>query len=218
MAAVVIFGTRDTAELAYHYLRDDSPHEVVAFTVSADYRQGDTFLGLPLVPFESLETIYPPDRFECFVPMTARGMNQPRAALYSQLKARTYRCVSYISSKATVLTGAIGENCLILEGNVIQHGVSIGDDVMLWSGNHIGHHSRISSHNFITSHVVVSGHCTVGSYCFLGVNATLREGLRLGEGTFLAMASALTRDSEPWSVYRGNPARRLSVDSRRFYP
>lgn len=218
MAKVVIFGTRDTAELACYYLRHDSPHEVVGFTVSAEYRSGDSFLGLPLVSLEDLERVYPPDGFTCFVPMTARRMNLARREIYEQVKAKGYQCVSYISSRATMLADSVGENCLILENNVVQPRVSIADNVMLWSGNHIGHHSQIESHNFITSHVAVGGHSVIAPYCFLGGNSTVRDGLHVAEGTFLAMASALTRDSEPWSVYRGNPARKMRVDSRRFNP
>jgi len=218
MAKVVIFGNRDTAELACHYLQNDSPHEVVAFTVDANYRTEDSFQDLPLVPFEELESAYPPDGFACFVPMTAQRMNQARREIYERVKGKGYECVSYISSRATVLTEAIGENCLVLENNVIQPRVEIGDNVMLWSGNHVGHHSRIASHNFLSSHVVVSGHCVIDPHCYFGVNSTLRDALHVAEGTFLAMASALTVNSEPWGVYRGNPARRLRVDSRRFNP
>jgi acyl-[acyl carrier protein]--UDP-N-acetylglucosamine O-acyltransferase len=53
----------------------------------------------------------------------------------------------------------------VLEDNTIQPGVRIGDDVTLWSGNHIGHDSVIADHCFISSHVVVSGWVRIGSYC-----------------------------------------------------
>ena len=218
MAKVVIFGTRDTAELAAFYLRHDSPHEVVAFTVNAAFQAGDTFDGLPVVAFERLEERFPPAEVSCFIPMTARRMNAARREILEQVRSRGYGCISYVSSKATVLNDRMGENCFILEHNVIQPRAVIGDNVMMWSGNHIGHHSVIGDHAFITSHVVISGHCHIGPHCFLGVNATVRDGIDMAEGTFLAMASALTRDSRPWSVYRGNPARRLRLDSRRFNP
>lgn len=218
MADVVIFGTRDTAELAHHYLREDSPHRVVGFSVHAAYRDRDIFLDLPVVDFETLPQHFPPDQVAGFAPMTARGMNRPRAAVHARMREMGYACISYVSSRATVLSQDIGENCFILEHNVIQHGVHIGDDVVLWSGNHIGHHSRIEAHNFLTSHVVVSGHCRLAPHGFFGVNATLCDGIAVAEGCFLAMASALTRGVDaPWGVYRGNPARRLRVDSRRFY-
>lgn len=65
----------------------------------------------------------------------------------------------------------------------------------------------------MTSHVVMSGHCDIGAYSFVGVNATLRDGVTIGEGTFVAMASAITKNTEPWSVYRGNPAVKLTMPS-----
>src|SRR5262249_44581290 len=101
----------------------------------------------------------------------------------------------------------------ILEDNTIQPFTRIGDNVVLWSGNHIGHHSTISDHVFVTSHVVVSGHCSIGPNCFLGVNATLRDGLTLAEGTLVAMGACLTHDTEAWGVYKGNPARKAEARS-----
>ena len=51
----------------------------------------------------------------------------------------------------------VGENTFVFEYNVIQPFVKIGNNVVLWSGNHIGHHVVIADHCFITSHVVISG-------------------------------------------------------------
>jgi acetyltransferase-like isoleucine patch superfamily enzyme len=79
----------------------------------------------------------------------------------------------------------------------------------LWSGNHIGHHGIIKDHVTFTSHVVMSGHCVIEENCFLGVNATLKDGIRLAQGTLAGMASAITKNTEEWSVYIGNPAKKL---------
>ncbi len=37
MARVIIFGVQDFASLAHYYLEHDSEHEVVAFSVNAEY-------------------------------------------------------------------------------------------------------------------------------------------------------------------------------------
>ena len=172
------------------------------------------FEGKPVVPFEILEARYPPGEYHFFAPLSPRGMNKLRENIYRQGKERGYRYISYVSSRATVFPGTpIGENCFILEDNTIQPFTRIGNNVVLWSGNHIGHHSTICDHVMFTSHVVLSGHCTVESYCFLGVNATIRDGLHLGEGTLVAMGACVGRDTEPWSVYQGNPARKRDVSS-----
>lgn len=216
MSNVVIFGIQDFASLAHFYLKEDSPHEVVAFTVSKEYMPlNKTFEGLPVVPFEELENLYSPDEYALFAPMSHRKMNKLREAIYSQVKDKGYKLVSYVSSKASVFSNVeIGENCFILEDNTIQPFVKIGNNVVLWSGNHIGHHSVIKDHVLFTSHVVLSGHCTVDSYCFFGVNATLRDGLHVAEGTLVAMGACVTKDTEPWGVYAGLPAKKGEKLSR----
>ena len=210
MSKVIIFGLLDTAELAHYYLENDSDHEVVAFSVSKEYPKEKTFKGLPVVPFEDIETIYPPDQYYLFAPMTAKKMNQLREKIYLEGKAKGYKFISYISSKATLFNNEIGENCFILEDNTIQPFTKIGNNVVLWSGNHIGHHGEIKDHVFFTSHVVMSGHCVIESYCFFGVNSTIRDYTHIAKGTLLAMGASLTKQkTEEWGVYVGNPAKKL---------
>jgi len=210
MAKVIIFGVQDFAQLAKFYLQHDSEHEVAAFSVHERYLpEGKTFEGLPVVAFESVEQTYPPSDFKFFAPMSPSGMNKLRESVYHQIKQKGYGMISYVSSKATVFPGAIiGDNCFILEDNTIQPFTSIGNNVVLWSGNHIGHHGIIKDHVSFTSHVVLSGHCVVESFSFFGVNATIRDGIHIAEGSFIAMAAAVTKDTEPWGVYKGNPAKK----------
>jgi sugar O-acyltransferase (sialic acid O-acetyltransferase NeuD family) len=217
MAKVVIFGIRDFAELAHFYLTHDSDHEVVGFSVSADIMPTSThFLGLPVIPFDNVETYFPIDEVVFFAPLSPRNMNRNREEIYKKIKAKGYGCISYVSSKATIFSTDIGENCFILENNTIQPFTKIGNNVVMWSGNHIGHHGVIADNVMFTSHVVMSGHCEIGLNSFFGINSSIRDGLKVAEGTFLTMSSALTNDSEPWSVYKGNPAIKLKVPSTRI--
>lgn len=216
MAKVIVFGVQDFASLARFYLTHDSPHEVVAFSVSTSYMPNEpVYEGLPVVAFENLEQVYDPAHYSFFAPMSHRKMNRLREGIYSQAKAKGYPLISYISSRATVFPGAqIGENCFILEDNTIQPFTTIGNNVMMWSGNHIGHHGQIKDHVFFTSHVVLSGHCIVEPYCFFGVNSTLRDGLHIAEGTLVAMSASVTRNTEPWGIYQGLPAKKSEVLSK----
>jgi sugar O-acyltransferase (sialic acid O-acetyltransferase NeuD family) len=211
---VVVFGIKDFAELAHYYLERDSRHRVVAFSVSRDRLPDPAlFHDLPVVAFEDVETIYPPGDHSFFAPMSPQRMNRDREAIYQTIKGKGYSCVSYVSTKATICDNAIGENCFILEDNTIQPFTTIGSNVVLWSGNHIGHHGIIQDHVTFTSHVVMSGHCKIGRYSFFGVNSTLRDGIEIAEGTFVAMASAVTADTEAWGVYKGNPAVKSKIAS-----
>lgn len=207
MAKVIIFGVKDFSELAHYYLEHDSVHEVVAFSVDRKYiPESLIFRGLPVIAFEDVLSFYSPVDYMFFAPMSPKNMNLDREMVYQAIKRKGYSFISYVSSKATVFDNEIGENCFILENNTIQPFAKIGDDVVLWSGNHIGHHSVIHDHVTFTSQVVMSGHCDIGPYSFFGVNSTLRDGLKIAKGTFVAMAATVNRDTEPWGVYKGNPA------------
>lgn len=212
---VVIFGLNDFASLAHFYFTHDSPREVLAFTVHAAYVNAKSFEGCPIVAFEDLALSHPPETIDLFAPMAPRRANGDRQAVYEEGLAAGFRFASYVSSRATTFAGfEPGSNCFILEDNTIQPFVEIGSNTILWSGNHIGHHSIIRDNAFIASHVVVSGHCEIGANAYLGVNATLRDGTVIGEGSMVGMGANVTRDTEPWSVNVGNPARPTGADSR----
>ncbi|MEY2937501.1 MAG: hypothetical protein RL062_90 [Bacteroidota bacterium] len=205
---VVIFGVKDTAELAHWYLTNDSEYTVVAFTVNRAYMDISEFHGLPVVAFEELTSHYPPSEYLLFAPMTGVKMNTLRQKIYEEGKGMGYTYISYISSKATVCGNQIGENCFILEDNTLQPFTTIGNNVVMWSGNHIGHHGVIEDHVFFTSHVVLSGHCHVKQRAWFGVNATIRDYTVIGEGCLISMGALVTKSTEDGGLYIGSPAKK----------
>ena len=100
----------------------------------------------------------------------------------------------------------------------MQHGVKIGDGVILWSGNHIGHQSQIGAYTFVSSHAVISGYCTVGRNCFIGVNACLADNLKIGDDCYVAMGAVVNRSFEdPGLMITGHPARAAKVSAYRYF-
>ena len=55
----VVFGTGSYAEVVDFYLAADSDYRVAAFTATADVIASDTYLGRPLVAFETIEERFP---------------------------------------------------------------------------------------------------------------------------------------------------------------
>jgi sugar O-acyltransferase (sialic acid O-acetyltransferase NeuD family) len=205
---VVIFGSNDFAELAHFYLTTDSEYNVVGFTVNEAYKTTDRFKSLPVVTFESLLTEFPPNEVLLFIPMVGIKMNEVRKTLYLSAKEMGYNFITYVSSKSTNLSESIGENCFILEDNTLQPFTKIGNNVILWSGNHIGHHSIIEDHVFFTSHIVLSGHCRVKQNSWIGVNSTIRDGVTIGESTLIGMGSLITKSTDDYGFYLGSPAKK----------
>jgi sugar O-acyltransferase (sialic acid O-acetyltransferase NeuD family) len=214
---IIIFGSGDIAQLAHYYFSTDSNYEVVAFTVDANYIKESVFCGLPVVAFEDVTKNYPPDSYDLFVALSYSKLNAVRKEKFLTAKEIGYKLVSFISSRATVLNeGRIGENCFIFEDNTIQPFVKIGNNVTLWSGNHVGHHSVIHDHTFIASHVVISGGVEIGEQCFVGVNATLRDHIKIGDRCVVGAGSLLLSDAAPEGVYIGTATERSKVPSTRL--
>lgn len=213
MKGVVIFGLGDIAELAKFYFDNDSTLEVVAFTVDEQYISSNFFCGLPVVEWKELVKHFPPKLYSLFVAVGYNDMNRLREIKYNEGKKMGYSFVSYISSKASILTDKIGDNNLILEDNTIQPFVEIGNNNVIWSGNHIGHHTKIGQNNFITSHVIIAGRVEIKDNCFLGVNSTIRDHITIEDFSLIGAATWISKSTERYGVYTTPSSKKLEKNS-----
>jgi len=202
MKKLIIFGVGDLAQLAHYYFNIDSKYETIAFTLDEKYIAETTFENKPILPFETIEQIYSPSEYAMFIAIGYSQMNKNRAAKYLEAKAKGYHLASYISSKCTYLSQSMpGDNTFIFEDNTIQPFVKIGDNNIIWSDGHIGHHTIIHNHVFFAPHVAVAGRCEILSNCFLGINSTLQNNVRLNEKTLVGAGAMISSDSVLNGVY-----------------
>ena len=211
---LVIIGDGETAEIAYEYFTHDSPFQVAAFSVESQYLKKTELFGLPVIPFEKLEALFPPADFQVYAASSSTQLNRVRTRLYRAAKLKGYRAASYVSSRAFVWHNVeIGENSFIFENNVLQYHVKVGNNVILWSGNHIGHRTVIHDNCFISSHVVISGFCDIGENSFMGVNSCVADEVKIARDCVIGAGAVIIRDTEERKVYVGNPAKALAKSS-----
>ena len=201
---LIIFGDSAFAEIAFEYFTYDSEYEVVAFCVSREFIKRASILDIPVVAFEDVESLYPPATYEMHIALAYNQLNRIRRNFYLEAKAKGYRLANYVSSHAFVWKNVtLGDNCFIFEDNTIQPFVKIGSNNVLWSGNHIGHHSTIGDHNFISSHVVISGLCNIGDSNFMGVNSTMGNNLTLGNDCLVGSFVHIVKNVPDGSLIKG---------------
>jgi sugar O-acyltransferase (sialic acid O-acetyltransferase NeuD family) len=200
---IIIFGTNEVSCLAKFYLENDSDYKPYGFCIDSSYIKESSVEGLPVFPFEEIDK-FSKNEFSFFAPLYDNKIREEKSKI---ILSKGYNLISYVSSKATVFTKKIGYNCFIMENNVIQPYVEIGNNNIFWSGNHIGHHSTIKNNVFFSSHVVLSGKCVVEDYCWLGVNSCVRDSITIAEGSFIGMGSVITKKTKPYKKYIGNPAK-----------
>lgn len=217
MNNLLLFGTGKIAEVAYYYITNDSPYKIKAFTVDEKFITRKDMFGLPVIPFEEVENIYPPDEFKMLVAVGYLDLNKFRAAKYSEAKIKGYKLISYVSSRASNFGNVeIGDNCFILENQAIQPCSMIGNNVTIWSGNHIGHHSSIGDHCFLTSQIVVSGNTIIEPYCFIGVNVSIGHGIVIGRESIIGAGSLITKSTKEKSVYIAKNTEPYALNSSDF--
>lgn len=201
MKKIVIFGSSEIAELAKYYFEEEKQEKIAAFTVDDEYVREENFLGQPMVPFSELSKSFSPNEYSMHVALSYKGLNKLREEKYHQAKKSGYKLESFISKDSFISNKVpIGDNCFILENQTIQPFVSIGNNVMLWSGNHIGHGTLIGDHTYLASHVVISGNCKIGQRCFFGVNSTIKDYITIGDDSFVSMGASVTKDLNSGAV------------------
>lgn len=214
---VVLFGSGPITRFVHFFLVHDSPFKVVATTVDRDFLREPEAFGLPVVPFEEMTTLYPPDEFAMFIAIGYRRVNRVREERCRQAREMGYELVSHVSPRASTWPGLeIGDNCLIMDNVIIHPFVRIGDNTIIWSGSHVGHSSVIAENCFFASHAVVSGAVTVEPNCFLGSNATIRDGLTLARDTVVGAGAVIVKDTKPGEIYAAPQPRLLPGRSDRL--
>lgn len=117
-------------------------------------------------------------------------------------------------------------------------GVSVGDDVVIYSPLHtqldltcpwllsIGDHVRITHGVIILTHdfswsvlkrlpqnagriLGAQSPVSIGNNVFIGMNAIVTRGVTIGDNVVIGAGSVVTKDCESNSVYAGNPARKI---------
>ena len=198
MEKIILFGSGQNASVAYAY-----------FT-----HEADTLFGLPIVPFEEIEYMYPPDQYKMHIPISYRSVNKLRAEKYDQARAKGYQLASYVSSRAVTWPElVIGDNCAILENSVIQPFATIGNNVTIGCGSYIGHHCVVEDHCYFSARVALSGYITVGAYSFIGTNATVRDGITVAPESVIGAGALILRNTRPRGVYIGNQAQLYPIPS-----
>ena len=215
---LVIVGAGETAMLAYEYFTFDSEYEVIAFAVNESYINERRYYDLPVVALENIEESHPKQDYEVFIAISSGRLNRVRTEFYNKFKSMGYVLASYVSSKAFVWRNVtIGENCFILENNVLQSFVKIGNNVTLWSGNHIGHSSVVNNHCFISSHCVISGFCEVGENSFLGVNCTIENNIKIEKDNFIGAGALIQKNTNGKDFYQVKQTELSRVNTHRLF-
>jgi sugar O-acyltransferase (sialic acid O-acetyltransferase NeuD family) len=170
--------------------------------------------GKPVVPFEQVESVFPPAEHGMLVALSYQRLNRLREEKYYQAKAKGYQLINYVASTSSTFPGLmLGDNCFVAQRSIIGPRVEIGNNVTLGANSVIGHHAIIKDHCFISPGAVILGGVTVEPYCLIGANATIREGVTIAGECLIASGVTITNDTREKGVYLGQSPELLNKPS-----
>jgi len=114
-----------------------------------------------------------------------------------------------------------GNKIVIGTGTVIDGYTEVGDRVKIESLVYIPTHTKIGSDVFIGPNVTLTNDKypqrlreqyepkgpIIENSVSIGANSTILPGVRVGEGSFIAAGSVVTKDIPPWSLVKGVPGK-----------
>jgi UDP-3-O-[3-hydroxymyristoyl] glucosamine N-acyltransferase len=93
-----------------------------------------------------------------------------------------------------------------MPGVVVEPGVRLGSNNLIWSNATICHDSHIGSHNFFASNCTVGGEVGIGDRCFFGFSSTVIHQRHVGDDVLLGAQSLLLCNADSLGRYQGVPA------------
>lgn len=195
MKKLVIFGNGQVADIIYDYFKNDNNFEVISFCVDDKFYLKKKHFNLPVIPISKLKKYYPPKENYIFVALSYSNINQKRKEKFNQLKKMGYSFANLIVSKSSLPSSVvIGKNVAVLDSKCIQPFTQIKDNVFIWNGTIIGHHSVLQNHCWITSGSNIGGNSIIGEKSFLGLNSTVGNMVKIGKNCFLGANSLITKN------------------------
>lgn len=203
MRKIVIFGASPISKIIYQHILDAGTHEVAGFAVDRQFRESETFCGLPLITTEQLPETYPPDEFRALVAIGYNQLNLIRKNKYEELKSLGYTFENFIHPSNIIASNAfIGQNVIMMEANIVQPEATVSDNVLMFSSNIIGHGVFVGKHTFLSSRIILSGDVVVGERCFFGANSGVEVGGGLGDNCILDAFAWVSEKAADESVYK----------------
>lgn len=213
MQQIILWGPSSISEILEFYIQKENiPYNICAYTMDGKFIKENIHNGKPVVPFETIETLYSPNKYKMAIFMGYKNLNRLREEKYKQAKEKGYKFISYISKNSDCYTDDIGENVFILPHTNIQPFVKIGNNTIIWSETGLGHHVEIGNNCFLAS-PKIAGYTKVKNNCFLATNCSIADHLIIDDYSIVGIGSVVTKNLNVASVIVAKQTQKLSMTS-----
>ena len=208
---VVVFGIGPISMTIFYSSRGSKKYDVCCFTADQRYMQDDTLCGLPIIPFEEIDTQYPPKSFDMLVVnVGAVSGTTSRKDMFLRAQGKGYNLINYIDDKADVMEDVIlGRNNIIMANTHVGPKGKMGDNNFIRENIYLGHDFDIGDHNFLGPGCNFGGSCRIGDLNFIGMGTTVINNIEINDGNLVGAGTLVIKPIGSYGKYVGHPARRI---------
>ncbi|MBN6205760.1 acetyltransferase [Ralstonia pickettii] len=200
MKKIIIFGNSDFSRLLKWHIDHDDTRKVVAFCAESNYIMNDFFEGLPLIDFEKIVYLYPPDEHEILIGIGYSKMNENRKRVFKSCKQKGYNIASFYHSTSLIESRDLGEGNIILEQALISPFVRLGDGNIVMNNVSIAHDGNIGDFNTFSGMAGIAGNVTIKNNCFFGKSSVVSNDLTINSYSLIGAAAFVGQDVDSYSV------------------
>lgn len=211
MMKILIHGTGTQGRLLFAEMSDDGRYDVEAFVCDDKFYSPADFMGKPVYRASDIERHFPPGNLKV-ISTGVYASPRERYHSYLQMKEKGYQFINYISRKATVADNVVmGENNIIFSGVYLDFFGRLGNSNIIRPNTYIGHDFNIKDGVYIAPGCHIGGYSTIEDLSFIGIASTIIERVTIRQETLIGASSLVIRDTEAYSQYIGNPAKKVKT-------
>lgn len=211
---MIIFGTSMFSKLMKWYVEKDTKQKVSAFTVERNYMVEPYFCGVPVIPFEELESRFEKSGISILNTCGYHNMNDIRRKVFEMCRQKGYEICSFIHSSVRTDEVQLGYGNIILERVLIQPFVKIGNGNILSADVTVGHENCIGDFNYFSGSVRLSGVCSIGNHNFIGTNVTFEDNVQIGSYNLIGAGTYLNSNIRDFTATSPTPCRKEKLSKK----
>jgi sugar O-acyltransferase (sialic acid O-acetyltransferase NeuD family) len=209
---VIIFGIGPISKTIFYSNKKNEKYKISCFTADQKYIKEKTLCGVPIVPFEKIETHYPPKTYDMLVVNVGSvAGTMSRKDMFLRAKKKGYHLTNYIDDNAHVVQDVtLGQNNIIMGNTHIGPTGIMGDNNFIRENIYLGHDFNVGNHNFLGPGCNIGGSVQIGNLNFIGMGTTVINNIEIKDENLVGAGSLVIRNIESCGKYMGHPVKRIT--------
>ncbi|MDG5492257.1 acetyltransferase [Psychroserpens sp. SPM9] len=207
MKKLAIIGSGDLGQLMAYHAVQDKQFDVAGFF--DDFQaKGSTVNHIKVLgAISDIETCYHQGDFDVIICGIGYKHLAFRERIFNQLHQKI-KFANLIHSSCYVDASCnLGQGIFMLPGSVLDHNVTIEDNVVINIACVIAHDSTIGAHSFVSPRAAIAGFVTLGKRCNIGVNTTIIDNITIADDIQTGGGTIVITSLKNKGLYVGNPSR-----------